>query len=292
MSKLWKYLTKEEARLRSTAVLNTIPYVPNPETEPDQFLPANAEKRRDAVPAAAPKALCAACQDFGVTLNRNTHRVTEAICEHPKEMIPERGERLNIPVEEDSACRKIANNVGLIESGGSVGNRHLLHLATAKGKKWAHLHGLTVPTWHGSLIHAFITDLTEKKIRLVAPETRFEHCDTTQPGGVRPDSVALLPGASGHRVIIQAVVQHRARDEAINLLKLCDQWPQGNGRDNGAGWIDLVVCAAVNKTVQKSVERAVRDLNSGQMPTNLVTLDVESLLDPAYDMNWIMARDV
>ena len=292
MSRVWKDVTKEEARLRSKAVLDNIPFVPNPKPQSDPFFALDAQEPVPAVPPAAPKIACAACKDFGVELKRDVHEVIEAICQRPTEMISERCDRLQITLEQDSLHRKTAINVGLIESAGSVGNRRLLHQATDKGKKWAHLHGITVPTWHGSLIHAFITDLTESKIRLVAPEAKFEHGDTTQPGGVRPDGLVRLPGVKGCRLIIQAVVQHRAQEEAANLLKLCGPSPHPDAGRHSVGWVDLVLCVCINKKIQKSVEKAVKKLNHKQMPDKLVMFDVESLLDPAYDMTWIMDRDI
>ncbi|GAF91190.1 unnamed protein product, partial [marine sediment metagenome] len=92
---------------------------------------------------------------------------------------------------------------------------------------------------------------------------------------------------------LQAVVAHRPRGEAANLLKLCGKHPEGptaSREHNGAGWVDLVLSIAISKRVQKSVENAARNLNGGRLPGNLVFLDAESLLDPAYDLAWVLER--
>jgi len=82
-----------------------------------------------------------------------------------------------------------------------------------------------------------------------------------------------------------AVVAHNPKGEAANLLKLCE------GRD-GAGWVDLVLSVASKRSVQHRVEDAVKELNAGQLPANLVFVDAESLMDPACDLTWILERDV
>jgi hypothetical protein len=53
---------------------------------------------------------------------------------------------------------------------------------------------------------------------------------------------------------------------------------------NGAGWIDRVLSVAITKRVQKSLERAIRQINGGELPANLTLLDVEAILDPSHDI--------
>jgi len=50
------------------------------------------------------------------------------------------------------------------------------------------------------------------------------------------------------------------------------------------------VSIAINKRVLKSVENAVKKLNGGSLPANLVLLDVEAIMDSAYDLTWVLER--
>ena len=238
---------------------------------------------RDVQPPRKPA--CVACAGMGLTLKRNEHRVMQDICEEPASSIQERCDRSRMPREEESGRRRSLMKMWLMELAGSVGNKRLLFQPTAKGREWARAHGLNVPKYHASVLHEFIRRITEQRLAQAAPGTRFVHEGTGQPGGVRPDSVAMLPGSGGGRIVIQVVVGHGAKGEALNLLKLCEA-------EDGAGWVDLVLSVAAKRSVQQSVEGAVKELNAGQIPANLVFLDAECLMDPACDLTWVLERDV
>ncbi|MFW6106549.1 MAG: ATP-binding protein [bacterium] len=233
----------------------------------------------------AGKPACKACESLGLALDRKQHRVLTDICEHPASMIQERCDRLHMPRETESTERRALMTQGLIELAGSLGNKRLLFRPTDKGREWAEAHGLKLPKYHASVLHEYIRRKAEQRLAEAAPGTKFVQHGAGEPAGVRPDSVAQLPGKEGHRVVIQAVVAHNPKGEAANLLKLCE-------RRDGAGWVDLVLSVASKRSVQHRVEEAVKELNAGQLPANLVFVDAESLMDPACDLTWVLERDV
>ncbi len=182
-------------------------------------------------------------------------------------------------------------NFGLIECVGSVGNKRLFFAPTTKGKKWAEAHGIPVASEHGGVLHTFTLKKAEQKVTLAFPNVKIVRRRTGEPGGVRPDSLALLPGADGRRLALQAVVAHGLTDEAKNLLKLCGLQAPTEAR-NPAGWVDVVVSIAVNKRVQKSLEEKIREQNRGQVPPNLIFFNAEEhLMDPSFDWSFLAERD-
>lgn len=287
MHKIWKDISRQEAVERSEPVLAAIPF---------EAAAALDEQRDDTgvavVPEAKPKQICAACRKLGLSLSRNQHRIMEAVCENPDEEIRDRCERLRLIRETECSERGVVTNFGLLRCIGSVGNRRLFFSPTkGKGEKWRQVHSL--PSWsgHGGPIHAFIITKSEKKLSLARPGTKFVRRRTGEPGGVRPDSLALPSGATGRRIALQAAVGHQPRGEAVNLLKLCGVWKPAGNQDT-AGWIDLVVSIGLNKRVQNSIERAVRELNNGQVPSNLVFYSAEDVLKPSVDWSVLMEREI
>jgi len=285
----------EEARARSRPVLEKIPFVPRPPNAEPKSGTGPTERAGSPVPARRPRPKCAACLAMGLTLTRAEHRLLADVCERPDTLTTERADRLGISREEESTVRTPVMSMGLVVKSATVGNRHLLCEVSAKGRQWASLHGISIPKYHASVAHEFVRRITEERFCLAFPGTRVLHIGTGQPEGVRPDAVLSLPGDEGCRLAMQAVFAHDPKGEAVNLLKLCGErpGPQADARErNGGGWIDLVVSVASNKRVQKSVEKAVKKLNGGRVPSKLVFLDVESLLDPTYDVTWILERPI
>ncbi len=292
MHKIWKKVSREEAIAKSKTALDSIPFVARPRPDSEQQPDTKENNLPRAVPTAKPKQVCAACQKLGLSLSRNQHKIMEAICENPDEEIRDRCERVRLTRETESSERRAVTNFGLVRCIGSVGNRRLFFSPTKdKGEKWRETHGL--PRWseHGGPIHTFVVTKSEKKLSLVRPGTKFARRRTGEPGGVRPDSMALPPAATGRRIALQAAVGHQPRGEAVNLLKLCGVW-KGTEDQNPTGWIDLVVSIGLNKRVQNSIERAVRELNDGQVPSNLMFYNVEDVLNPSVDWSVLLAREI
>ncbi len=290
--------SREEARSRSKPVLDSIPFVPGP--SPDRIHSgvgnATSATTQITVPPPKPKPSCAACQTVGVTLDRDEHKDMEAICEEPADGVLDRCDRVRMTREEESVARRALINMGLVRCAGSVGRSRLLFEPTSgKGTAWAASHAIAIPAYHGGIVHEFCRRKTEQRLARIFPGAKFLHRDTGQPGGVRPDSLIILPGTDGQRLAIQVVVANQPEREAINLLKLCGITPDTGGQNvaaNGAGWIDRVLSVAINKRVQASVESAVGELNGGQLPDKLTFIDMESVLRPSSDLASILQKDV
>lgn len=292
MHKIWKKVSREEAIARSKPILAIIPFVARPPSDSEQQTGVKDDNSPRAVPAAEPKQVCAACKKLGLSLSRTQHKIMEDVCEDPAKEIRDRCERLGLARETECSERRGLMIFGLVRCIGSVGNRRLFFSPTKdKGEKWREAHGL--PRWseHGGPIHTFIVTKSEKKLSLVRPGTKFARRRTGEPGGVRPDSLALPPAATGRRIAFQVAVGHQPRGEAVNLLKLCGMW-KGTEDQNPTGWIDLVVSIGLNKRVQNSIERAVRELNDGQVPSNLMFYNVEDVLNPSVDWSVLLAREI
>ena len=289
--------SREEARARTEPVLDLIPFVPGPSPDRthvsvENSAPATAPAAR---PAPEPKPNCAACEAMGITLDRDQHKLMEATCEEPADGVLDRCDKVRMPREEESVVRRSLMNMGLVTEAGSVGkNRLLFEPSSEKGTQWAALHAIAIPAYHGGLIHEFCRKKTEQRLATLFPGAKFLHRDTGQPGGVRPDSLVIVPGAEGQRLVIQVVVGNKPEREAAALLKLCGAGPEP-GRDdmspNGAGWIDRVLSVAITKRVQKSLERALRQINGGELPAKLGLLDIECVLDTSYDLASVLGQN-
>lgn len=214
--------------------------------------------------------------------------------EQPADGVLDRCDTVKMTREEESVARRALLKMGLVRCAGSVGKGRLLFEPTSgKGAEWAARHGLVIPAYHASVIHEFCRRKTEQKRARIFPGAKFLHRDTGQPGGVRPDSLVILPGDEGQRLAIQVLVANRPEHEAINLLKLCgvttdagEQKPEADG----AGWIDCVLSVAINKRVEASVKSAVKEHNRGQLPDKLAFIDMESVLRPSFDMASLLQR--
>jgi len=105
--------------------------------------------------------------------------------------------------------------------------------------------------------------------------------------------LAQLPGKNGARIAIQTVVGHKPNEEARNLVKLLNVTREQAVAEGREGILDLVICVAINKRVQKSIERALKQTNDGALPHRLVLLEAENhLIDAAYDWIGILEGDL
>ena len=99
------------------------------------------------------------------------------------------------------------------------------------------------------------------------------------------------PEPENRRIALQSVVGHEPVGEARGLLRL-----SGAALEDGDGarssWMDLVVCVAASRAVKKLVEEAVREQNNGEMPTNLVVLDIEDLLKADFSWSDVVGHEV
>ena len=292
MHKVWKKFTREQAIARSKPVLAAIPFVGPPETESMQKSGTKDDCSSNAVPDPKPKHRCAACQSLGFSLNRVQHKVLEDICEYPEDQIEDRRERLNLSSGVESSNRRALTLFTLIEYIGSLGNRRLFFAASKnKGRRWAEAHGIKIASEHGNSIHTFLVKKSEQKLSLACPGMKFERRRTGEPAGVRPDTLGISPGAKCRRIAIQATVGNKPKGEAVNLLKLCGVLL--SGRTQVPAGIDLVMSMAANKRIQKSIERAIRELNNDQVPPNIVFFNAEKhLLAPSFDWSILMEREI
>ena len=276
-------VSRTEAAERSKPLLDAIPFEarPEPETQ-DNGVAAEGGPQR--TPGTRNEKGCHACMKLGLKLNRSDHKVLEAICEEPAESIQDRCDRLGLRREIETPARRRLMNQGLVKKAGSFGNRRSLFEPSAAGRKWAAIHDIRVHKYHGSLVHEYCTRLAEKKLAKAAPGTRFQRRNTGQPGGVRPDSLAILPGRDGARVAIQTVVGHNPTEEAANLTALHRVTRERADAEGRVAILDLVVCVAIDKRVQASIKRALKGDSGGALPDGIVVLNVEDhLVDPAFD---------
>lgn len=294
MHKVWKNLSREEAALRSKPVLDAIPFVPAPEADNEQQPDISDGQLPAGVPAPKPKRYCKACQSLGLSLSRIQHKVMEAICEKPDEEIRDRCEGLRILRSMECSGRRALGTFGLIEYIGSLGNRRFFFAPTkGLGERWREAHGL--PRWsgHGGPIHAFMVTKSEQKFTIACPGIKFTRRKTGEPAGVRPDSLGISPGPECWQVALQVTVANKPKAEAFRLLKLCGVRKCSRNQGPPAGIGLVVVSIAVNKRVQKSIKRAVRELNNGEIPSNLVLFNAEQhLLNPSFDWSILMEREI
>jgi len=291
MHKIWKNISRKEAVLRSKSVLETISFVPAPEPDDEQQSDTGSGRPPAGVPTPKPKRQCKACKSLGISLSRIQHKIMEAICEKPDEEIRDRCERLRIPRSMECSGRRGLSTLGLIEHIGSLGNRRYFFAPTKSlGQRWRESHGL--PKWpdHAGPLHSFMVTRSEQKFATAYRSAKFFRRRTGEPAGVRPDSLAIVTGQRSLRAAIQATVTNKPRAEAVNLLKLCGIGKAGRGQETPSA-VDLVISMAVNKLVQKNIERAVRELNSGQIPDNLVLYNCEEhLLAASFDWSILIEK--
>jgi len=236
-----------------------------------------------------PQPVCEACRP--IELKPLEHRVMQAIAERPAELVLDRCDRLSVAREEDSVARRRLANWGLIEQV-RVGNKRILAGPSRdRGAEWAQRHGIRIPVMHGSLAHEFCTRTAEAGILRALPGSRAIRRETGEPAGVRPDSLIMGPEPENRRIALQSVVGHEPVGEARGLLRL-----SGAALEDGDGarssWMDLVVCVAASRAVKKLVEEAVREQNNGEMPTNLVVLDIEDLLKADFSWSDVVGHEV
>lgn len=286
-------VSRAEAAERSKTLLEAVPFEVKTEPDQEEDAPLPEQSQVPQHKASSAKRGCRVCAELGLQLSRTDHRVMEAICEKPAENIVERCDRLQMRREREAPARRRLEALGLVRYVGSVGNRRALFEPTALGRRWAREHGIRLPRYHGGLIHEYCTRLAEKKLSRAAPGTRFHRRDTGQPNGVRPDSLAVLPGREGARIAIQTVVGHNPRDEARNLLKLQQVQREQAAQEGRLPLLDLVVCVAVNKRVEAAVQRELLSQTGGSHPYGVVLLNVEEhLLEPAFDWTTVLEREI
>jgi len=97
-------------------------------------------------------------------------------------------------------------------------------------------------------------------------------------GGVQPDLLLLLP--SGGRVPIQACCRNKPDYEADALTRLSGL-AQLDPAD--ANRVDFVITVATNKRHLGAIERALVRRNGGKVPSRVVLLDFDTVVDPNFD---------
>jgi len=156
-------VSRAKAAEMSRPLLDQIPYERRPETESGADLSLEAQMLEERQATSKPRPVCRACAEMGLSLSRTDHKVMEAICEAPCELVPERCDRTGLRRETESASRRKLMP-SLIRYVGSVGNRRGLFDLGEAGTRWAKAHGLRVSRRHGSLTHELCTRKAEKKI--------------------------------------------------------------------------------------------------------------------------------
>jgi len=261
--------SKEEARARSKAILEAIPYVrkcepPKPEAE--------AESSRAGKGEGLPSA--------GGGLHPKEQRVYARIASQPWETIEDRMDALGLDRETEGDARAKLESRGLIAFAGKVGAKCRLFELTARGRELARTMGLPIAKpGKGSTVHESIIYYTQTCLGRHSAAFRFQRARVSPTtGGVQPDLLLVLP--SGDRIPIQACFANHPDYEAAALLRLHRLSQLGSG---DADRVDFVLAVAANKHHKDALERALERENGGSMPGRVVLLDFDEVVDPGFD---------
>jgi len=261
--------SKEEARARSKAVLEAIPYVrkcepPKPEAE--------AESSRAGKGEGLPSA--------GGGLHPAELKVYARIASQPWETIEDRMDALGLDRETEGDARAKLESRGLIAFAGKVGAKWRLFELTARGRELARTMGLPIAKpGKGSTVHESIVYHVQRSLGRHSAAFRFQRARVSATtAGVQPDSLLITSG--GGRIPIQACFANHPDYEAAALLRLHRLSQLGPG---DADRVDFVLGIAASKHHKDALERALKRENGGSMPGRVVLLDFDEVVDPEFD---------
>lgn len=202
----------------------------------------------------------------------------------PWELTPDRLEALGLERDAESRIRTKLENRGLIALAGKAGAKFRLFEPTARGMELAAKLDLPIgkPS-KGSVVHQAIIHYTRQSLEQYYSEFRFKGAGVSSTlVGVQPDLLLILPG--GGRVPIQACHKNKPACEAEIFLKLHGLTQVEIGDPDR---VDFVLGVAVNKRHKAAIERAIRRGNEGRLPSKLVLLDFDTIVDPGLDWSRI-----
>jgi hypothetical protein len=174
---------------------------------------------------------------------------------------------------------------GLLHVVGKVGAKYRLDGPTERGKTLAEDLRLPIGSpGKGGVAHECILCYGERSLR-----DYFEQRQSGTPrmlrigvsatmGNRQPDLTIIA--ASGHRFAMQACNRNDAAYEAAVLLELHQLAMLDSSQ---ADALEVVVAVAVNKRHKAAIEKAVRDGNEGVMPSRVILLDFDSMLEVSWD---------
>jgi hypothetical protein len=259
--------SKEEARARSKAILEAIPYVrkcepPKPEDE----------NSRAGTGEGLPSA--------GGGLHPKELRVYSRIASQPWETIEDRMDALGLDRETEGDARAKLESRGLIAFAGKVGAKCRLFELTARGRELARTMGLPIAKpGKGSTVHESIVYHVQRSLGRHSAAFRFQRARVSATtAGVQPDSLLVTSG--GGRIPIQACFANHPDYEAAALLRLHRLSQLGPG---DADKVDFVLGIAASKHHKDALERALKRENGGSMPGRVVLLDFDEVVDPEFD---------
>jgi hypothetical protein len=263
--------TREEARERSRAVLEAIPYVKG-----------GGASQQEAVRGGGKEAGQEAAKEG--ELRPREKRVFARICERPWELIDDRKDALGLDRESEGAARATLGARGLIGFAGIVGAKNRLVDLTARGRGFAAERGLTVAKLgKGSVVHKAVVEYTRQSVDRYSPLCKSLYVGTSSTtAGVQSDLLVLTP--SGGRVPIQACYRNQPKDEAEALMKLHDLALLDVG---DADKVDCVLAVAANRRHRAAIEKALREKNGDKMPARMILLDFDTVTSPSFDWTLI-----
>ncbi len=297
--------SREQARARSKAVLEAIPFVKRggpaqpPGVEgfphagdgmggPGAGGRAGPVAARDQASSAAGKVVAARPFSSAVAapqspeggLHPREKAVFARISERPYELIEDRMDALSLDREVEGDARQKLEACGLIALAGRVGAKNRVFELTARGRELAQAWRLPIARQEkGSVPHEAIVQYTQRSLGRMSPAFRFQRTGVSPTtGGVQPDLLLHLPG--GGRIPIQACCRNQPAYEAAVLLRLHALALLGPG---DADRVDFVLAVAVNKRHREAVERALERENGGKAPGRVVLLDFDTVVDPQFD---------
>jgi len=206
------------------------------------------------------------------------------ICKMPWRLTQDRLEATGLNRDTESRIRVKLEGRGVIGLAGKVGAKFVLYEPTARGKELANSLGLAVgEPGKASLAHKAIIYYTRQSLERYSSEFRFKGTGVSATlKGVQPDLLLILPG--GGRVPIQACYRNPPDYEAEVFLKLHGLTQlEAEAGDK----VDFILAVAVNKGHKAALERAIKRRNEGRMPSKLVLLDFDTIVDPGLDWSRI-----
>ena len=160
-------------------------------------------------------------QNLDDLLTEDGFAVFKRIVEEPPETIDERYEALSLPSREDEGAARNENiKHGLLMPADETGgNRYRFWVPTQKGVALAKRSEIKVYAYKSGPAHEWVLSKVEQGLNALDSQFEFRRGDSSL-GNRQPDRLLLLPGDSGHRVVIQAVCSRNFQHEAQALLDM------------------------------------------------------------------------